>query len=71
MEYRPLTTTLKVTCSACGQQGGVAWGRPNNPSYPDKLQLLELSEGFVAVEISAKDALRILCGACRVPVVMR
>lgn len=49
----------------------MTWAKAHRPGYPDKPQLMERSEGFVAVETSAKDALRILCAACRVSVVTR
>ena len=62
-----LTTTVKVSCPACGRRGEVTWDMTDKSAYPGKLQLGELSEGFVAVESSAKAPLRVLCAACRIP----
>jgi hypothetical protein len=56
-----------VSCPRCGLRGDVVWDDAGRPGYPAKPRLLELSAGFVAVEVSAKEPARILCGACRVP----
>jgi hypothetical protein len=46
----------------------VTWDDTGRPGYPAKPQLIELTAGFVAVEVSAKEPLRIFCGTCRVTV---
>jgi hypothetical protein len=42
------------------------WDDAGRPGYPAKRELIELSAGFVAVDVSAKEPLRILCGTCRI-----
>jgi len=64
----PFDKTSQIECPTCARRGTATWEKNASTLARSALALMELSEGFVEVDVGSKSGPRIECAKCRVAV---